>query len=171
MQITFRQNAIPNPSRQSPVENPRNSAAVQPNDKILGIGRYLAVGLLGTILDIGLYALLHIVLGMPILLANSIAYCTGMINNYFFHRYWTFANRTHKAVGLQLSEFTVVSLSGLIVNNLLVLLLGQPFSLLITSDAASDLLSKVAAQGLSMCWNFLVNHLWTFREPAKALHK
>ena len=46
--------------------------AVQTNDKIQNIGRYLAVGLMGTILDIGLYAILHIFLGMPILLANSI---------------------------------------------------------------------------------------------------
>jgi putative flippase GtrA len=131
----------------------------------------VAVGLMGTILDIGLYAVLHILLGMPILLANSISYCAGMINNYFFHRYWTFANRSHKAVSLQLSEFTLVSLSGLIVNNLLVLLLGHPFALLFSADAASDLLSKVAAQGLSMCWNFFANHLWTFREQIKVIHK
>ena len=94
-----------------------------------------------------------------------------MINNYFFHRYWTFANREHKAVGLQLSEFVVVSLSGLVVNNLLVLAFGQPFGLMFASDATGDILSKVAAQGLSMCWNFLVNHLWTFREPVKVLHQ
>lgn len=141
--------------------------AAQTKDKIQNIGRYMAVGLIGTILDIGLYAVLHIVLGVPILLANSISYCAGLVNNYFFHRYWTFANRTHKAFGLQLSEFTVVSLSGLIVNNLLVLLLGQPFALLFSSDATTDLLSKVAAQGFSMCWNFLVNHLWTFRDRSK----
>ena len=163
MQFTFWRNAISNSSRQDPVKMAHITPTVQTNDKTQSIGRYLAVGLMGTILDIGLYAILHIFLGMPILLANSISYCAGLVNNYFFHRYWTFANRTHKAFGLQLSEFTVVSISGLIVNNLLVLLLGQPFGLLFASDATSDLLSKVAAQGLSMCWNFLVNHLWTFR--------
>ena len=171
MQITFWQNTVSNSSEQNPEKIAHIRLAVQPIDKILGVGRYVAVGLMGTILDIGLYALLHIVMGMPILLANSISYCAGMINNYFFHRYWTFANRSRKAVSLQISEFAAVSLSGLIVNNLLVLLLGQPFALIFASEATSDLLSKVAAQGLSMCWNFLANHLWTFREPVKVEHK
>jgi putative flippase GtrA len=171
MQITFWRNTVSDPSRQNPEKINRSRAALQSNEKILSAGKYVAVGLMGTILDIGLYALLHIVIGMPILLANSIAYTTGMINNYFFHRYWTFANREHKAVGLQLSEFVVVSLSGLVVNNLLVLAFGQPFGLMFASDATGDILSKVAAQGLSMCWNFLVNHLWTFREPVKVLHQ
>jgi putative flippase GtrA len=171
MQLSLLRNAVSNSSRQSPVNTDQISLVEQPNDKILSVGRYVVVGLMGTILDIGLYALLHIMLGMPILLANSISYCAGMLNNYFFHRYWTFANRSHKAVSLQLSEFMLVCISGLIVNNLLVLLFAQPFGLLFASDATSDLLSKVAAQGLSMCWNFLANHLWTFREPAKVVNK
>ncbi|MDR3574533.1 MAG: GtrA family protein [Anaerolineaceae bacterium] len=171
MQITFWRNTETNSSRQNLRKIEPIKGSIRSKDKLLSIGRYAAVGLMGTLLDIGLYALLHIVLGMPILLANSVSYCAGMINNYFFHRYWTFSNRSHKAVSLQLSEFAVVSLSGLIVNNLLVLLLGGPFALIFASDATSDLLSKVTAQGLSMCWNFLVNHLWTFREPVKVTHK
>jgi putative flippase GtrA len=171
MQLPLWRNAVSNSSRHSPANMNHVSLVDQPNDKILSVARYVVVGLLGTILDIGLYAILHILLGMPILLANSISYSAGMLNNYFFHRYWTFAKRSHKAVSLQLSEFALVCISGLIVNNLLVLLFAQPFGLLFASDATSDLLSKVAAQGLSMCWNFLANHLWTFREPAKVEHK
>lgn len=160
-----------NSSRQKSGSIARLWAALQPVENLLGVGRYAAVGLMGTIIDIGLYALLHIVFGMPILFANSIACCTGMLNNYFFHRYWTFGNRVHKPVSIQFSQFIGVSISGLILNNLLVLWLGQSFAFLFASDATSDLLSKVAAQVISTFWNFFINHLWTFREPAKDLQQ
>lgn len=165
------QNTVSNSSRAKPAGSARLWIALNPGEKLLGVGRYATVGLMGTLIDIGLFALLHIVFGVPILLANSIACCAGMLNNYFFHRYWTFAKRVHKPMGLQLFQFIVVSLSALTVNNLLVLWLAQPFALVFTLDATSDLLSKVTAQVISTFWNFFINHLWTFREPVKDLQQ
>jgi putative flippase GtrA len=94
---------------------------------IRSISRFLVVGMLGTLIDITLFAGLHTWLGVPTLAANTISYSAGIVNNFGLHRYWTFADRARQAASAQFSRFAVVSLSALMLNNLLVLLLAPFF--------------------------------------------
>ncbi len=137
------------------------------NDTLRNVGQFMIVGMLGTLIDISLFAALHIVLGFPTLLANTISYSAGIINNFFFHRYWTFADRPRKAAEAQFVQFAAVSLSALVLNNLLVVLLADPFNLLVTSVSLGALFAKLCATGVGMVWNFLANHLWTFGKSAQ----
>jgi putative flippase GtrA len=133
------------------------------------VGRFLAVGMLGTLIDLTLFAGLHAWLGVPTLAANTISYSTGIINNFGLHRHWTFADRVRQATGAQFSRFAVVSLSALMLNNLLVLLLAPSFGALFPHAGYGDLAAKVCATGVGLGWNFLINNLWTFRDVAPEL--
>lgn len=125
--------------------------------------RFMAVGLLGTIIDFSLFAILSSQLGLPMLFANSLSYCAGIFNNFFLHRRWTFADRPRKAAGSQFIQFAGVSLSALAVNNIIVVLLAPVFGAMLPDDSQAAVLAKLCAIIVGIGWNFLANHFWTFR--------
>ncbi len=135
---------------------------LESNDTLRYLPRFATVGLTGTLLDIGLFTALHVLLGMPTLAANTLSYSAGIVNNYIWNRRWTFTDRPHKAVGMQFPQFATVSLSALLLNNLLVLLIAPPFSVLFPHAGYGDLLAKVCATAVGLCWNFVGNAFWTF---------
>ncbi len=97
------------------------------------------------------------------MLANSLSYSAGIINNYFLHRNWTFAHRPQKTAGKQFSQFAGVSLSALAINNLIVLLLTPVFTRLLSDVSLAAVLAKLCAIAVGVGWNFLANYFWTFR--------
>jgi putative flippase GtrA len=119
--------------------------------------------MLGTFIDLSLFAVFYVLLGAPALVANTLSYSAGIVNNYIFHRHWTFAHRPRKSLGKQFSQFAGVSLSALVLNNLIVLLLTPTLSTLFPNPAHGALAAKICATGVGMGWNFLANHLWTFQ--------
>jgi putative flippase GtrA len=131
--------------------------------------RFMLVGIAGTLVDFTVFALLHTQIGMSALLANSLSYSAGILNNYFLHRYWTFAHRPQRGTGRQFSQFVGVSLSALLINNLIVLLFAPSLGKLFAGDVAGVYLAKVCAIGVGMIWNFLANHLWIFRSAPSAV--
>jgi hypothetical protein len=68
------------------------------NDTLRRISRFLAVGMLGTLTDMLLFAILHTGLGVPTLVPNTLSYCAGIVNNFLLRRHWTFAQLTHQAL-------------------------------------------------------------------------
>ena len=129
------------------------------------LGRYLSVGLLSTVIDIGLFAWLTGQLGLPTLAANTLSFSAGLLNGYTLNRLWTYGDRPDKTIGVQFAQFLAVSLVALLLNTVIVLSLTPPLSRLISSVYGA-LLAKAAATGLSLGWNFLLNHFWTFRSQA-----
>jgi putative flippase GtrA len=129
--------------------------------------RFLSVGMVGTLVDLTLYTALHVMLGAPTLAANTVSYSAGIVNNYLLHRYWTYADRIAKGAGAQFSQFTLVSASALVLNNLLVLVLAHPLGILLAQPGAGDLLAKLCATGVGVCWNFVINNYWTFSAAPK----
>jgi len=125
--------------------------------------------MLGTLIDITLFAGLYTWLGAPTLAANTLSYSAGIVNNFVWHRCWTFAHRPPKPTGAQFSQFAVVSLSALMLNNLLVLLLAPSLGTLFAHAGYGTLLAKICATGVGLGWNFFVNNLWTFRDAATEL--
>ncbi|RPJ42615.1 MAG: GtrA family protein [Chloroflexi bacterium] len=130
---------------------------------ILTAARFAIVGLLGTLVDASLFFAGHMLLGLPALAANTISYSAGILNNYSFHRAWTFAGRARTASRRQFALFAAVSLAALGLNNLVVFLLSPVFTGWLGDPALAALLAKGCAIAAGMSWNFLANHLWTFR--------
>ncbi len=126
------------------------------------IVKFATVGALGTLIDIGLFAVLHIVVGIPALAANTISYSAGIVNNFVLHRDWTFAERERKPTAEQFSQFAAVSLSALILNDLLVWIFSPEFGRLVADAGSGTLAAKLAATAVGMVWNFVANNSWTF---------
>jgi len=134
------------------------------SDTLRMLARFLIVGMAGTLLDFTLFTLLHIQFGLTGLLANTFSYSAGIVNNYLIHRRWTFATRPQKAAGRQFAQFAAISLSALVANTLVVLLLAPAFRPFFADQVHASLLAKVCATGVGVAWNFLANHRWTFGE-------
>jgi putative flippase GtrA len=124
--------------------------------------RLSAVGAAGTVLDILLFSVLHLGLGLPSLAANTFSYCAGMVNNFLMHRNWTFADRPQRAAGPQFLQFLAIGIMALALNDFLVWRLAQPLSAFLQSGQAA-LAAKFAATAIGTGLTFAANNFWTFR--------
>ena len=91
---------------------------------------FLTVGTIGTVLDFGLLSLLK-AFGLPILAAKTLSFSAGVANNFTFNRLWTFADTKQTGLQKQLSQFLLISLVGLSLNNAIVLWLEAPLGQLL----------------------------------------
>ncbi|MCB9135302.1 MAG: GtrA family protein [Anaerolineales bacterium] len=135
--------------------------------------RFLTVGAVGTLLDFTLLTLLKLA-GMPTLPANTLSFTAGLINNFIGNRLWTFGDKkwdglskahpTSNPWHRQFIQFTLISLVGLTLNNLIVLALEAPLGTLLGQLAWGYLPAKFFATGLVVFWNYFANRKWTFSE-------
>jgi dolichol-phosphate mannosyltransferase len=125
--------------------------------------RFLTVGAVGTFLDFSLLSLLK-AFGFPTLLANSLSFSAGVANNFTWNRLWTFSDTKQADWQQQFSQFVLVSLVGLALNNAILLLLEFPLGNLLGQPELGYLPAKVIATGLVVFWNYFANRHWTFRK-------
>jgi putative flippase GtrA len=124
-------------------------------------GRFLAVGTLGTLLDFGALSSLK-TLGLATLLANSLSFSAGLVNNFTLNRIWTFSDRLCSDWKRQFLQFTSVSLVGLALNNTLVMLLEVPLGEWLGVADYGYLPAKAVATAVVVFWNYFANRYWTF---------
>lgn len=136
----------------------------KPRRELKRFFRFAVVGLSGTLLDFIVLNFLKIVFGLPTLPANVISYSCGIINNYFLNRFWTYAEVKEKNQAARFWQFTLVSLLGLLLNNLLMWGLEKPFGLLLNNPAQGYLPAKIVATAVVVFWNYYVNRYWTFKD-------
>lgn len=125
--------------------------------------RFLIVGVGGTIIDFGLLYLLKS-FGFYTLLANTISYSCGLINNFYWNGKWTFQSGRRDDIRNQFGKYILINIIGLGLNNLLLL---EFEKLLLESMDVSNLrlfIAKGAATGIVVFWNFFINKYWTFRD-------
>ena len=127
--------------------------------------RFLAVGAIGTFLDFSLLSLLK-ALGFPTLVANSLSFTVGVVNNFTWNRLWTFVDAKQVGWHRQLAKFILVSLVGLALNNAIVLMLETPLGQLLDHPEYGYLPAKVIATGVVVFWNYFANRYWTFRSAS-----
>jgi putative flippase GtrA len=129
-------------------------------------GRFLLVGLSGTVLDFVLLILLKRA-GLPTLLANSLSFSAGAASNFTWNRRWTFPEARSRRWTVQFVRFFTVSLVGLALNDAVVLMLQGSLGGLIGHPAQGYLPAKVVATGVAVLWNYAGNRLWTFGEVGR----
>jgi putative flippase GtrA len=133
-----------------------------PKQEVIRMTRFLTVGAVGTLLDFSILTLLKLA-GMPTLFANSLSFTAGLLNNFTWNRLWTFGDAIHSDWRKQLAQFTLVSLVGLAVNNLIVLSLENIFGTILGTPEWGYLPAKVIATGMVVFWNYFANRMWTFK--------
>jgi putative flippase GtrA len=121
--------------------------------------RFCIVGTVGTILDFGLLFFFKNQLGIALLLANSLSYSAGILNNYFLHRAWTFPRGKKTDNWVELIQFVVVSLVGLMINNAIMFLASS----WIPEIEYQTQIAKLLATFSTLAWNYTANRQWTFK--------
>ncbi|MCF8233466.1 MAG: GtrA family protein [Bacteroidales bacterium] len=112
------------------------------------------VGFSGLFVDYGFTFLFKEILKVQKFVANSIGFTLAATSNYFLNRVWTFQS-TNPDIAVEYTEFLVISLIGLVINNLILWLMLRTFKW-------NFYLCKLFAIGVVTIWNFLANALFTF---------
>lgn len=133
-----------------------------PRQEFTRFARFLAVGAAGTLLDFSILTVLKLA-GLPTLIANSLSFTAGLLNNFTWNRLWTFSDSVHTDWRRQLAQYAFISLIGLALNNLILLSLEGVFGAWLGSAQWAYLPAKVVATGVVVFWNYFANRSWTFK--------
>jgi putative flippase GtrA len=123
--------------------------------------RFIIVGLLNTVVDLGAFYALS--LAMPNIAAKAISYVLGIANSFFWNKYWTFGAGSSSRGKREFALFFAVNIPPLAVNVVVFTVLG------IWIDSGNWLIrmSKAfAAAVISVAWNFLGSRYLAFRHTA-----
>ena len=112
------------------------------------------VGLSGIFVDFGITYLAKEKLKIHKYVANSLGFTLAATSNYFLNRIWTFKS-TDPEIIIQYLKFIIISVIGLIINNLIIWLLHD-------KKGMNFYISKVVATIIVVIWNFLANYQFTF---------
>jgi putative flippase GtrA len=112
------------------------------------------VGLTGMIIDFSITWICKEKLRLNKFLSNSLGFSCAVVNNFLLNRYWTFGNTVTPIAG-QFTKFLLVSVAGLIINNLLLYLL-------LKYAKKNFYVLKFVVIGLVFFWNYFANLLITF---------
>ncbi len=144
--------------------------------------KFLVVGTIGFIIDFGTLTFLVEVVDLPgivsensqfsetvgLIIANTISFTLAVLSNFTLNRYWTYPESRGKRKRVQLPQFTVVSIIGLILNNTILALTTPLFGWLIDTtpflrgSIDGYVLAKILATVVVLFWNFFINRYWTY---------
>ena len=136
--------------------------------------RFLAVGVIGAVVDFGIENLLHRVFGLAYVWSGSISFICAVLSNFFWNRIWTYPDSRSKPIFRQLIQFAFVNAIGLLIRVPILRFLEpeitQAFRLLpgkylfLPPDAMGENVTLAVAVGIVLFWNFFVNRYWTYSD-------
>ncbi|MBI2577946.1 MAG: GtrA family protein [Candidatus Wildermuthbacteria bacterium] len=135
------------------------------------LAKFLATGILNTLMDWGIFGFLMtatgITSGLGIVSINTAAFLLATTNSYFWNKFWVF-RKQGSVTGTEFFQFLVVSAIGLGINNGVVYL-GTTFiqAPLDISPGAWALSMKAIATLGSLVWNFTGYKFIVFKFKAK----
>jgi putative flippase GtrA len=125
--------------------------------------QFIAVGMSGAVVDLGLLTALKELAHLPTLPASSISFSLAMLNNFTWNYLWTFRHRRQGRLIVQFMKFMAFAVIGLALNGLTLMALEDPLGTLFHDPARGYLPAKVIASIVVLLWNYLANRLWNFR--------
>ena len=119
---------------------------------ILKFLKFIIVGFTGMVVDFSITILLKEKLKIHRYIANSAGFVLAASSNYLFNRLWTFESNNPKIL-VEYSTFFIISVIGLIINNLVIYLLEKKLKFYF---------AKFVAIMITSVWNFLANYYLNF---------
>jgi putative flippase GtrA len=137
--------------------------------------KFMAVGVIGAVVDFGIMNLLSKLFGMSLVLAGTISFICAIISNFLWNRYWTYPDSRSRHISNQLFMFFVVNVAGLVIRLPILHFLEPPMrgiferlSLnMFTPGFLGKNLTLAVAVGVVMLWNFFINRYWTYNDIDK----
>jgi putative flippase GtrA len=125
--------------------------------------RFVVVGGLNTLVDLGAFHLLSLIPGMPFTAAKGASYALGICNSFLWNKYWTFNAARSERGGREFAIFFLVNLPPLVINVVVFTLLG----LWVHSGSPWVRLAKAFVAALvTVAWNFLGSRYFAFKHSA-----
>lgn len=135
--------------------------------------RFAVVGIIGAVIDFGIFNLLIAAFGILPVIASVCSFCTAVVSNFILNRYWTYPDSRSKKIQHQVIQFILVSVAGLGIRTPLfagleplLVRMFQPFSL--PSPLSPRFLGHNMALAIAiivvMFWNFFANRFWTYAD-------
>lgn len=123
------------------------------------LAKFVLVGVLNTVIDIGVLNLLILIFSIAsgpfYSVFKGISFVLSVVNSYFWNKHWTFDKKTGKTEK-EFIQFFIVSFIGFLINvssaSIIVNLVGPQFGL------SASIWANVGAVGAAFCgmtWNFL----------------
>ncbi len=136
--------------------------------------RFMVVGSIGAVVDLGVFNILSSLLGVPALIAQAISFSLAVVSNFIWNRFWTYPDSRNKPVASQLGQFVIVSVIGLTIRTLIfdrleegmIWAAGQvmPKNFFLSATVIGHNLSLATVIVIIMLWNFFVNRYWTYND-------
>lgn len=162
------------------VEKVVKKEEIQTKETAVQAGKFSMVGILNTIIDLGIFNVLIFIFKMNPITANIFAVGAAIINSFFWNKFWTFKDKETKHVVKEVALFISLSLIGMLLNTSVLKLLSEiwvaPGNLAVTivhfiglSSIFSDEFvfinfAKAWGLGVSMIWNFLAYKKIVFKK-------
>lgn len=124
------------------------------------LGRFIAVGVVSAIIDLGLTLILDYLLGVPRAWAKALGWVAGTITAYILNSKWTFNSNTSAKSTIAVA---VLYLSTFAVQNVLYWVLETPLEALGLPEKPVDIISFVIAQGVATITNFIIQRVFIFK--------
>ncbi len=136
--------------------------------------RFLVVGLIGAVVDFGVFNLLTQLTTILPVIASGISFICAIISNFLWNRYWTYPDSRTKPMGAQLAQFSLVSGIGLVSRIPLFAFLDPnlisaadmtlPPGFFLNSRFVGHNVSLAISVLVVMMWNFFANRFWTYND-------
>lgn len=118
--------------------------------------KFAAVGFSGLFIDYAFTYLFKEIFRVQKYISNSIGFTIAASSNYILNRVWTFES-DNPDIAIEYTEFLVISLIGLGINNLVLWLIVSRFKI-------NFYVAKFFAICVVTLWNFLANFFITFNQ-------
>ena len=134
--------------------------------------KFCLVGLSSTIIDKGIQRILLLSFPLwPWWISQTIAFCFGVTNGFFWNRRWTFRAQKAGSSRQQYPKFFATNIIGLALNLgftklFLIAMTGQTLHK-VNPDVNTVQIASICAIPIVVVWNFSAARFWTFR-PQKA---
>ena len=134
--------------------------------------RFGVVGLVGVVVDVGIFNLLRLTVLAPELIhegpviAKIISTSIAIVTNWIGNRYWTFGSMRRSHVLREGLEFALVSVGGMGIA--LLCLWVSHYLLGFTSALADNIVTNVVGLALGTAFRFTFYRIWVFRPELEA---
>lgn len=125
---------------------------------MIKIGKYLAVSIFVTIMDVVMLGLLVEIMGLYYIYATTISYIIAFLTKFIMNRNWVFKDNPGVWI-VQLRRSIIVTMFGLLITNV-VMWIGVEYLLV------HYLIVKMAAIGIVFIWTYTLHNVYSFKSGA-----
>lgn len=124
--------------------------------------KFAIVGTIGMVVDLTTLTIAREWFGVALPLAVAIGFTLAVISNFTWNRLWTFPESRQRPISSQLTQFFIINVIGLGINEVVVVALHPLFSR-VMQDPPAYIGAKIIAIGIVLFWNYFVNRKWTYK--------